>query len=62
MVLERSGVEGIEARDAIAHVAHILSLGDLANRGTRFHIQKIDIEPGKATVKATARIEQFPSA
>ena len=62
VVLERSGVEGKEARDAIAHVAHILSLGDLANRGTKFYIQKIDIAAGKATVQATARIEQFPSA
>ena len=62
VVLERSGVEGKEALDAIAHVAHILSLGDLANRGTRFHIQQIDIAAGKATVQATARIEQFPSA
>ena len=62
VVLERSGVEGMEARDAIAHVAHILSLGDLANRGTKFYIQKIDIAAGKATVQATARIEQFPSA
>ena len=67
VVLERYRVEGKElpeevVTDAIAHVAHILSLGDLANRGTRFHIQQIDIEPGKATVQATARIEQFPSA
>ena len=54
--------EAKEALDAIAHVGQILSLGDLVNRGTKFHIQKIDIEAGKATVQANARIEQFPSA
>jgi hypothetical protein len=67
VVLERWRVEGKEAPEelapaAMAQVGHILSLGDLANRGTRFHIQQIDIAAGKATVQATARIEQFPSA
>ncbi|GET43335.1 LmeA family phospholipid-binding protein [Microseira wollei] len=67
VVLERCRFEGKEAPEelapaAIAQVAHILSLGDLTNRGTRFHIQQIDIEAGKATVQANARIEQFPSA
>ncbi|MFB2979110.1 hypothetical protein [Microseira sp. BLCC-F43] len=42
VVLERWRVEGKEAPEelapaAMAQVGHILSLGDLANRGTRFH-------------------------
>ncbi|MFB2839193.1 DUF2993 domain-containing protein [Floridanema evergladense] len=46
---------------AIAQVSNILSLNDLANRGTTFNIQKIEIGAGKVTVEANANIEQFPS-
>jgi hypothetical protein len=47
---------------AIAQVSNILSLNDLANRGTTFNIQKIEITAGKITVEANANIDQFPSA
>ncbi|OKH41002.1 hypothetical protein NIES2119_01480 [[Phormidium ambiguum] IAM M-71] len=46
---------------AIAKVSNILSLNDLANRGTSFNIQQIVIAAGKVTVEANATIEQFPS-
>lgn len=46
---------------AIAQVSNILSLTDLANRGTSFNIQQIEIVPDKVTVEASANIEQFPS-
>lgn len=46
---------------AIAQVSNILSLNDLANRGTTFNIQKIEIAAGKITVEANANIAQFPS-
>ncbi|XWK87289.1 MAG: DUF2993 domain-containing protein [Phormidium sp.] len=46
---------------AIAQVSNILSLNDLANRGTTFNIQKIEIAAGKVTVEANANIAQFPS-
>jgi hypothetical protein len=46
---------------AIAQVSNILSLNDLANRGTTFNIQQIDIAAGTIIVQANASIEQFPS-
>jgi len=46
---------------AIAQVNNILSLNDLAHRGTSFIIQQIEIAAGKVTVQANANIEQFPS-
>ncbi|MFB2876496.1 DUF2993 domain-containing protein [Floridanema aerugineum] len=46
---------------AIAQVSNILSLNDLANRGTTFNIEKIEIVAGKVTVEANANIDQFPS-
>lgn len=47
---------------AIAQVNNILSLNDIAQRGTNFDIQQIEIAAGKLTIQANAHIEQFPSA
>ncbi|MFB2935220.1 DUF2993 domain-containing protein [Aerosakkonemataceae cyanobacterium BLCC-F154] len=47
---------------AIAKVNNILSLNDIAQRGTKFDIQQIEIAAGKLTIQANANIEQFPSA
>jgi len=65
-ILDRGNVEGKEpplkfVNAAIAQVNNILSLVDIANQGTTFHLQQIDIELGKLTLKASAYIEQFPS-
>ena len=47
---------------AIEQANNILSLNDIAQRGTTFNIQQIDIDAGKITIQANANIEQFPSA
>ena len=46
---------------AITQLIEILSLTDIANRGSTFHIEQIKLETGKITVTANAYIEQFPS-
>ncbi|MFB2921261.1 MULTISPECIES: hypothetical protein [Aerosakkonema] len=46
---------------AVGRLTDILNLSDIANRGTTFHIQQIDIKASKITVQANAYIEQFPS-
>lgn len=66
VVLVRQNVEGNElpaefVNVAIAQLSEILSLNDIANRGTTFHIQQIDIEANKIIVQASTYIEQFPS-
>lgn len=45
----------------LTQISDILSLTDLSNRGTTFHIQQLDIEANKITVQANAYIDQFPS-
>lgn len=47
---------------AIAKISKILSLTDLANQGTTFKIQQIDMTASQIIVQAHAEIEQFPSA
>jgi len=47
---------------AIALVSNILSLNDIANRGTSYNIEQIDLAAGKVIIQANANIEQFPSA
>lgn len=66
VVLIRQNIEGNEPPDefvnaALAQVSRVLSLSDMANRGTTFEIQQLDIEAGKITVQANAYINQFPS-
>jgi len=46
----------------MTQVSDILSLKDIANQGTAFNFQQIDIEAGNITVRATTHIDQFPSA
>ncbi len=50
-----------QVEQAIARISTIFSLTDLANQGTIFRIQTIEIVAGQATVQAGAEIQQFPS-
>jgi Cu/Ag efflux protein CusF len=66
IVLEQYRIEGKEppaefVEATIALVKRILSLSEIANRGTTFYVQQIDIAAGKITVQAAAQIDQFPS-
>ncbi|MBW4574185.1 MAG: DUF2993 domain-containing protein [Aphanothece sp. CMT-3BRIN-NPC111] len=66
VVLDQLKVEGKElpikfVNAVIAQVSDILSLSDIANQGTTFHFQQLDIEAGKIIVQAATHIEQFPS-
>lgn len=45
----------------LAQVSEILSFHDIANRGTTFYIQQINIKANKIIVQANAYIKQFPS-
>ncbi len=58
----RSGKEPPDefVRAVSTQVSDILSLSDIANLGTTFHFEKIDITAGKITVRATTHIEHFP--
>jgi hypothetical protein len=67
IVFEECRVEGqkppnefVEA--AIALVNSTLNMSEIANQGTTFHVEQLDIEQGKITVQAAAHIEQFPSS
>ncbi|HEY9690851.1 MAG TPA: DUF2993 domain-containing protein [Oculatellaceae cyanobacterium] len=65
VVLEQRQVEGNEPPTELINavskqVSDILSLSDIANRGTAFHFQQLDIESGKITVQAATQIEHFP--
>nr|WP_261225604.1 DUF2993 domain-containing protein [Ancylothrix sp. D3o] len=45
----------------LAQVSEILSFYDVANRGTTFYIQQINVKANKIIVQANAYIKQFPS-
>ncbi|AFZ15464.1 hypothetical protein Cri9333_4685 [Crinalium epipsammum PCC 9333] len=66
VLLEQRQVEGKELPTELINavsqqVSDILSLSDIANRGTAFHFQQLDIEAGKITVQAATQIEHFPT-
>jgi hypothetical protein len=66
IVLEQRQVEGNEPPTELINavnrqVSDILSLSDIANRGTAFHFQQLDIEAGKIIVQAATQIEHFPT-
>lgn len=46
----------------LTQVSDILSLKDIANKGTTFIMQQLDIESDKLTVLAASCIEHFPTA
>lgn len=65
-VISRSDMEVNKIPDefisaTLTQITNILNLTDLADRGTTFQIQQLDIEAGKITVQAHAYIEQVPS-
>lgn len=45
----------------MAQMSDIFSLRDLANRGTAFQIQQLDVSAGQVTVQAATYIERVPS-
>jgi hypothetical protein len=66
VALDKWKVEGQEppiefVNAAIAQVSDILSLTDIANQGTTFEIQQLDIEAENILVQAATHIEQFPT-
>jgi|GEM_PF-3209339 len=67
VVLDKGKMEGKEPPVAfvnavIAAVSDILSLRDIANQGTIFNFQQLDMEAGNITVLAATHIENFPTA
>lgn len=66
IVMDRETVEGDLSSSTVAavmaQVGDILSLHDLANRGTTLHIQQVDMVAGSVMIRANAQIEQFPTA
>jgi uncharacterized protein YbjQ (UPF0145 family) len=66
VVLDRGDTEGKEppvefVNAVLAQVNDILSLSDIANQGTTFCFEQVDISAGQVIVRATTHIEQFPS-
>ena len=66
VILTQHHIEGTQppsefVNATLTQISDILSLTDLSNRGTTFHIQQLNISADKITVQANAYIDRFPS-
>lgn len=66
VVLDRGDVEGTEppiefVNTVMAQLSDILSLSDIADRGTSFDFQQLNVEGDRIIVEAATHISQFPA-